>query len=69
MVSMVCEEEEASMPLSAPTAIVFGIAVIIAIVGLLAALTTVVSFIPVSAFWIMTVAFVVLALGNLLKGM
>lgn len=57
------------MPLSAPTQIVFIIAVVIAIVGLLAALTTLVSFLPISAFWIMTIAFAVLALGNLLKGM
>jgi hypothetical protein len=57
------------MTLTAPTQIVFIIAVVIAIIGLLAALTTYVAFIPLSAFWIMTIAFVVLALGVLLKGM
>lgn len=57
------------MQLTAPTQIVFIIAVVIAIVALLAAYTTAVSFLPISAFLIMTIAFVVLALGNLLKGM
>lgn len=57
------------MQLSAPTQIVFIIAVVIAIVGLLAAYTTIVSFLPISAFLIMTIAFIVLAIGNLMKGM
>lgn len=56
------------MTLSAPNQIVFIVAVIIAIIGLLAGLTTVVAFIPISAFWIMTIAFVVLAAGCLIKG-
>ncbi len=54
------------MKLSAPTQVVFIIAVIIAIVGLIA------FFVPsvaVYAFWIMTLAFVVLAVGCLLTGM
>jgi uncharacterized membrane protein YhhN len=59
--------EETSMPLSAPTMIVFAISVIVAIVGVLVGLN--VFAFGVAAFWIVTVAFVLLALGNLLKGM
>ncbi len=55
------------MNLSAPTMIVFLISVVIAVLGALAALG-VASFIPVPAVWIMAAAYVVLALGNLLKG-
>jgi hypothetical protein len=55
------------MRLSAPTTVVFIIAVVIAIVAALAALGTV-SFIPVASVWIMAVAFVVLAMGCLFKG-
>ena len=55
------------MKLSAPTNIVFIISVVIAIIAALSALG-VVSFIPVASVWIMAVAFVVLALGCLLKG-
>ncbi len=55
------------MNLSAPTQIVFIISVIIAIIGLLMAFG-VFSLGAISAFWVMTVAFVVLAAGCLLKG-
>lgn len=55
------------MSLSAPTQIVFIIALVIAVIGLLVAFN-VFSF-GVSAFWIMTVAFGLLALANLIKGM
>lgn len=55
------------MSLSAPTQIVFIIAVIIALIGLLVALG-VFSF-GVASFWIMAVAFGLLALANLVKGM
>ena len=55
------------MKLSAPTNLVFIIAVVIAIVAALAALG-VMSFIPLASVWIMAVAFVVLAVGCLLKG-
>lgn len=55
------------MELSAPKNIIFIVAVVIAIVAALVALG-VVSFIPVESVWIMAVAFVVLALGCLLKG-
>ncbi|MCA0434658.1 MAG: hypothetical protein LCH46_15545 [Proteobacteria bacterium] len=55
------------MNLSAPTTVVFIISVIIAIIGVLAALG-VVAFIPLASVWIMTIAFVVLAAGCLFKG-
>lgn len=55
------------MNLSAPTNMIFIIAVVIAIIAALAALG-VASFIPVASVWIMAVAFVVLAAGCLFKG-
>ena len=55
------------MNLSAPTQIVFIIAVVIAIIALLMVFN-VIGFIPIAAFWVMTIAFVVLAAGCLLKG-
>ncbi|MBN9233793.1 MULTISPECIES: hypothetical protein [Phyllobacteriaceae] len=55
------------MNLSAPTQIVFIISVVIAIIGLLAALG-VLSFIPLAAVWIMLIAYIVLAVGCLLRG-
>ena len=60
-------EENQNVNLSAPTNIVFIIAVIIAIVAALAALG-VVSFIPIASVWIMAAAFVVLMIGCLFKG-
>ena len=48
------------MNLSAPTQIVFIIAVVIAIIALLMVFN-VIGFIPIAAFWVMTIAFVVLA--------
>ncbi len=56
------------MVLSAPTQVVFIIAVIIAILAALAALG-VLSIIPIPSVWLMGIAFVLLALGCLLKGM
>ena len=55
------------MELSAPKNITFIVAIIIAIIGVLAALGAV-SFVPLASVWIVTIAFVVLALGCLLKG-
>jgi hypothetical protein len=57
-----------SMKLSAPTQPIFIIAVILAIIAVLLFLN-IVSFVAIPSFWVMTVAFVVLALGNLLRGM
>jgi hypothetical protein len=56
------------MTLSAPKQIVFIIAVVIAIIALVQALTTALAFIPITAFWTMTIAFVILAVGCLIKG-
>lgn len=55
------------MKLSAPTQIVFIIAVVVAIIALLMFLG-VLAMIPVPSFWVMTIAFVILAGGCLLKG-
>ena len=56
------------MTLSAPKQIVFIIAVVIAVIALIQALTAVLAFIPIAAFWTMTIAFVVLAGGCLIRG-
>ena len=56
------------MQISAPKQITFWIAVVIAVVGLLAKLVT----IPVLtgfAFWLVVIAFIILAAGNLLEGL
>lgn len=55
------------MNLSAPTMIVFIISLVIAILGLLAGLG-IFSIIPLSAFWLVTIAYGILAAGCLLKG-
>ena len=55
------------MNLSAPTNIVFIISLVVAILGILAGLG-VLAIIPVSAFWLVTIGYVILAAGCLLKG-
>jgi hypothetical protein len=55
------------MRLSAPTTIVFIISLVVAVVAVLAALG-VIAFVPLASVWIMAVAYVVLAVGCLLKG-
>jgi uncharacterized membrane protein len=55
------------MNLSAPTQIVFIITVIIAVIALLMAIS-VFSHGSISAFWVMTVAYVVLAVACLIRG-
>mgnify|MGYP001272979715 FL=1 len=55
------------MSLSAPTQIVYIIALIIAIIALLM-FFNVITFIPVAAFWVMTLAYVILAVACLLRG-
>lgn len=54
------------MNLSAPTQIVFLLSLIIAIVGILVALA-VIPALPIASIWIVTAAYVVLALGCMLK--
>jgi hypothetical protein len=60
--------EKRIMKLSAPQVITFWIAVILAIVGVLAYLGTI-SGLSTYAFWLVVVGIIVLALGNLVKGM
>ena len=55
------------MKLSAPKAITFWIAVALAVLGLLAVVFNITALDPY-AFWLVVVGFVVLALGNLIKG-
>lgn len=55
------------MNLSAPTQIVYIITLVIALIGLLAGLG-VLTILPISAFWIMTVAYIILAGACLIRG-
>jgi 4-amino-4-deoxy-L-arabinose transferase-like glycosyltransferase len=55
------------MNLSAPTQIVFIISVLVAIVGVLMALG-VLAMIPIASVWVVTLAFVILAVACLMKG-
>lgn len=57
------------MSLSAPKQIVFIIAVVIAIIALLMFYTSIIPALGISAFHVLLIGFIVLALGNLLKGM
>ncbi len=56
------------MNLSAPKNLTFWIAVVIAVIGLIAFFGVIPGF-AAYAFWIMLVAFVLLALGNLIGGL
>ena len=56
------------MNLNAPTQIVFIIAVVIAVIALIGYFVPTIAIIGVYAFWIMTVAFIVLAAGVLFRG-
>ncbi len=56
------------MKLSAPKQITFWIAVVVAVVGVIASFVT----IPVLsgfAFWLVVIAFIILAAGNLVDGL
>ena len=55
------------MKLSEPKEITFWIAVIIAVIGILAELV-IIPGLSGFAFWLVVIAFIVLVLGNLLKG-
>ena len=59
---------EENMKLRAPKNITFWIAVIIAVVGVIASFVTI-PFLSPYAFWLVVIAFVLLALGNLLEGL
>ncbi len=56
------------MNLSAPTQPVFLVAVILAILAVVSTFV-VIPFISANAFWTVVVAFAILTVGNLLKGM
>lgn len=55
------------MALSAPTKIVFLLAVIVAILSLIPAFGVVVPVIGAHSYWVLVAAFVILAAGNLLN--
>ncbi len=55
------------MDLTAPTQTVFVVALVIALIALLMVFG-IISFIPVSAFWVMTIAYLVLAGACLMRG-
>jgi hypothetical protein len=60
-------EGKITMKLSAPTTVLFIVSVVIAVLAALAALGTL-AVIPIASVWIMAIAFVILALGCLIKG-
>jgi len=55
------------MKLSAPTGLVFVIALIVAVVAVLEQMN-IISFVQLDSLWIMAVAYAVLAVGCLIKG-
>ena len=55
------------MRLNAPKQIVWIVAVVLAVIGLIGKFTAV-AFISANAFWLVTVGFVILAASTLLKG-
>lgn len=57
------------MELSAPTKIVFIVALVLAVVSVLPVIGVSLGAIGVYSYWLLFAGFVVLALGNLLKGM
>jgi len=59
-------EDVMKLNLSAPTTVIFLISLVIALIGLLASFAIIPS-LPISSFWIMTVGYVVLAIGCLFK--
>ena len=56
------------MKTNAPTALVFMIAVILAVLSVVSKYVAI-PVVSANAYWVMTAAFVVLAAGNLLKGL
>lgn len=56
------------MKLSAPTQVVFILAVILAIISLLPAIGIAVGILGAYGYWILLLGFIVLAVGNLLSG-
>lgn len=60
--------KEVKMKLSAPKVVTFWVSVALAALGLLAFLVTI-PFLSGFAFWIVLIAFIILLLGTLIKGM
>ncbi len=56
------------MNLSAPTTVIFVISLILAVLAVLATFVTIPVISP-NAFWVAIIAWIVLATGNLMKGM
>jgi hypothetical protein len=56
------------MQLSAPTKIVFIIAVILAVISLLPVIGIAVGVLGAYSYWLLLIAFIVLAAGSLFKG-
>jgi len=56
------------MKLTEPKVITFWISVILGVLGILGTLTSI-PFVSDNAFWFVAVGFILLALGNLLKGL
>jgi hypothetical protein len=55
------------MRFSAPTGLVFFVALAVAVVAALEAMGTI-SFVPLASVWIMAIAYAVLAVGCIIKG-
>lgn len=55
------------MRLNAPKQIVWIVSVVLAVIGIIGKFTTV-AFISANAFWLITVAFIILTASTLLKG-
>jgi hypothetical protein len=55
------------MRFSAPTNLVFFVALAVAVVGVLTALGSI-SIVPLASVWIMTIAYAVLAVGCIIRG-
>lgn len=58
-----------AMKLNAPRVLFFVISVVIAILAVLAAFVRGMPSLPISDFWLMTIAYVILALACLIRGM
>ena len=57
------------MNLNAPKQVVFLIAVILAVLSLVSVYAVTIPVVTANAYWFMTGGFVLLALGNMVKGM
>jgi hypothetical protein len=62
-----CADLEGNMKLNAPSQTVFIIAVVIAVIAVIGLFVTI-PFISLYAFWVMTLAFVILAGACLMRG-